>query len=132
MNKMETNESSQKIDVAQATVEYQQEAQKAKEEQAANSRFVKLKPGEQKEILLTGVIFSELKEFNEGEGKKKLFVFELTERNAKGENKTFSCSARSTVAGELLKAIQENRRRVTMKRIGEGSSTTYLVVAVQV
>jgi hypothetical protein len=123
------NQSQTRIDVANATAEYEAESQKAKEEQALNSRFIKLKNGEQKDTVLTGVIFSEEKEFEPGKGLKKLFSFELAEKNAKGENKQFSCSARSQVAGELLTAIKANKLRVSLKRSGEGSKTTYMVLA---
>ena len=127
LNIMETSQT--KIDISQASAAYEAEQAKAKEDQIANSKFVKLKDGEQKDFLLTGIVFTEDKEFEPGKGLKKLFSFELSEVNAKGENKQFSCSARSQVAGELIKAIRENKKRIIMKRSGEGNKTTYTILA---
>jgi hypothetical protein len=108
---------------------FEQAQIKAKEEAALNSRFIKLKDKEQKSFTLTGIIYREWKEFETGKGQKEMMNFELTEKNPKGESKIFSCSIKSGVCGDLLKAIKERKLNITLKRSGEGGKTTYLVVA---
>jgi hypothetical protein len=127
--KRDRMESQTKLDLNSAQTLYNSEAEKAKQEQIANSKFVKLADGEQKDMTLTGNIFVSDKEFEVGKGLKKMLDFEISEKNQKGENKTFSTSARSPVAGELLKAIREMKFRVIIKRVGVGNKTTYNLIA---
>ena len=108
---------------------YEAEAEAAEKERQANSLYIRIRDGEQAMFTLSGVIYTELATFDDSKGAKRMFSFELVETNAKGDHKRFTASARSKVAGELLTAIKGNRRKIAIKRSGEGNKTTYMVLA---
>jgi hypothetical protein len=108
------------------------ERAQAAKERAANGKFVKLSDQEQREIVLTGNMLTEAKEWEVGKGQKTQIVFELVETNSNGEHRTFSCSPRAQVAKDLRDAILAKKFRINLKRNGLGRKTTYFTVATTV
>lgn len=126
---MENQNNQTKMTQEQAQSLIDTEAKQAEVDRQANSRFVKLNDGEQRELILSGVELFESKVFDTAQGEKKLIAFELAEKTTNGQSKQFTCSARTQVARDLHKAIVDKKLRINMKRQGLGRKTTYMIVA---
>ena len=110
--------------------EYEEDQKQNDEARAQSAKYVKLKDKEQITIKLTGRTRFYSKTFESSPEAKKMYDFELEEKNSKGENKIFSISSVNPACGDLLKAISQKKLTVTIKRIGTQKATTYMVIAV--
>lgn len=109
--------------------EYNLDKEQSQKDREENAKFVKLKDKEQTQFVLTGRTRFYEKTFEGTPEAKKMYDFELQEKNAKGENKIFSLSSSNPACGELLSAIQRKEFQITIKRIGLAKATTYMVLS---
>ena len=110
--------------------EYEKDQEQNEEDRAQNAKYIKLKDKEQITIKLTGRTRFYMKTFDSSPEAKKMYDFELEEKNSKGENKIFSISSVNPACGELLRAIEQKKLNVTIKRAGISKATTYMIIAV--
>ena len=110
--------------------EYEKDQEQNDEARAQSAKYIKLKDKEQITIKLTGRTRFYMKTFESSPEAKKMYDFEIEEKNSKGENKIFSISSVNPACGDLLKAISQKKLTVTIKRIGTQKATTYMVIAV--
>ena len=110
--------------------EYEEDQKQNDEARAQSAKYVKLKDKEQITIKLTGRTRFYSKTFESSPEAKKMYDFELEEKNSKGENKIFSISSVNPACGELLRAIEQKKLNVTIKRAGISKATTYMIIAV--
>ena len=109
--------------------EYEEDQKQNEEARAQSAKYVKLKDKEQITIKLTGRTRFYSKTFESSPEAKKMYDFELDEKNSKGENKIFSISSANPACGELLTAITKKQFEITIKRVGTAKATTYIIIA---
>lgn len=110
--------------------EYEKDQEQNDEARAQSAKYIKLKDKEQITIKLTGRTRFYMKTFESSPEAKKMYDFEIEEKNSKGENKIFSISSVNPACGELLRAIEQKKFTVTIKRVGTNKATTYMIIAV--
>ena len=110
--------------------EYEKDQEQNDEARAQSAKYIKLKDKEQITIKLTGRTRFYMKTFESSPEAKKMYDFEIEEKNSKGENKIFSISSVNPACGELLRAIEQKKLTITIKRVGTQKATTYMVIAV--
>ena len=109
--------------------EYERDRKEQERLRQENSRYLKIKDGEQVSFVLTGRCNFYNKVF-EGDSKTtKMYDFELAEKNLRGENRIFSISVANVACGELISAIKNQKLHITIKRKGINKNTTYMVIS---
>ncbi len=115
--------------------EAMEEIEKVRQEQKENSRFIILEPDSAEEVDLTGTIYARHSTGTDAATGKSwerdVLDFETTDVTPNGENKIISFAKTNKITPQIIQAIREGRKKLTISRQGAGQNTRYSIIEVK-